>query len=61
MDRWTFVMPWGKYKGRTLKEIADEDILYLDWLNGKDLPEPFLGYVRAICKEREDEIECKLL
>lgn len=29
----TFVMPFGKYKGKTLDEIAktDEGLLYLDW------------------------------
>lgn len=27
------VMPFGKYRGRTLGWIADANILYLDWLN----------------------------
>jgi hypothetical protein len=33
-----FVLEWGKYKGKTLKEIYDEDKQYLEWiLNEKDL------------------------
>ena len=32
-----FVMPVGKYKGKTLDEIAesDEGLLYLDWIRGE--------------------------
>ena len=31
------VMPFRKYKGKTLEEIAetDEGLLYLDWLRGQ--------------------------
>jgi len=28
------VMPFGKYKGRTLGDIDDDDVLYLDFLAG---------------------------
>lgn len=35
----TFRMPFGKYKGSTLDEVAstDEGLRYLDWLVGRDL------------------------
>jgi len=30
------IMPFGKYKGKTLQEIADEDMQYLRWLEERD-------------------------
>lgn len=43
-----FVMPFGKYKGRTLDEIAksDEGLRYLDWADGEweNPPEQILTY-----------------
>ncbi len=38
-DCQTFEMPFGKYKGRTLREIADTDegLKYLDWLLGGEI------------------------
>jgi len=27
----SYRMPFGKHKGKTLQDIADEDPLYLDW------------------------------
>ncbi len=38
-DCQTFEMPFGKYKGQTLREIADTDegLKYLDWLLGGDI------------------------
>ena len=34
-----FKMPFGKYKGRTLDNIAqtDDGLLYLDWLSGQEI------------------------
>jgi len=33
-------MPWGKYRGMTLGEIARTDPGYLDWLGGLDNLKP---------------------
>jgi len=30
-------IPFGKYEGDTLGEVADKDPLYLDWLTNKEL------------------------
>jgi exodeoxyribonuclease X-like protein/putative quorum-sensing-regulated virulence factor len=52
------VMPFGKYKGKTLGDIADEDLLYLDWLNGGVITsERLMIAVAGICEERRREIE----
>ena len=52
------VMPFGKHKGRTLGQIGDEDILYLDWLNGLDnLRPPLREAVADVCERRQHEIE----
>lgn len=37
MDAENVVMPFGKYKGRTLGDIAADDVLYLDFLAGCDI------------------------
>ena len=56
------VMPLGKYKGRTLGEIADEDLLSLDWLNGlEDLRPPLLQAVADICTRFSHEIDSLLI
>ena len=53
-----FVMPFGKYKGRTLGDIADDDLLYLDWLAGIELKDRRLQQaVWHICAKRTHEIE----
>lgn len=31
-----FKMPFGKHKGETLEDIAEDDVLYIDWLMGLD-------------------------
>jgi len=55
------VMPFGKYKGRSLGEIADEDLLYLDYVNGfEDLRPPLLQAVADICARRGREIDALL-
>jgi uncharacterized protein (DUF3820 family) len=52
------IMPFGKYSGRTLGEITHADLLYLDWLNGRDnLRDPLLTAVALICAERSAEID----
>lgn len=37
MDTGDYVMPFGKYRGKTLDEIGDDDegVRYLDWLRGE--------------------------
>lgn len=50
-------MPFGKYKGETLGVIADNDLLYLDWLNGRELRGRLLTAVAEICTRRAKEIE----
>lgn len=52
------VMPFGKYRGKTLGEIADADILYLDWLNGQEIKSPaLLKAIAQICADRSHEID----
>lgn len=52
------VMPFGKYKGKTLGWIANNDILYLDWLVGQDIQNVKIRLgVGAICQARAGEIE----
>lgn len=36
-DAQNFKMPFGKYKGKTLDEIAtsDEGLRYIDWMHGE--------------------------
>jgi hypothetical protein len=53
-----FVMPFGKYKGETLGDIAASDPAYLDWLAGLDnLYEDTRKAVDAICEKYAAEIE----
>lgn len=66
-DAANFVMPFGKYKGKTLDAIAtdDEGLRYLDWLRGarEEDREPHTAIDYAldaylsdpsICRELED-------
>jgi len=41
----TFVMPFGKYRGKSIDRIArtDDGLLYLDWLIGEQIP---TGYAK---------------
>lgn len=32
LDVNTFIMPFGKYKGKTLQQVASEDLGYIDWM-----------------------------
>lgn len=52
------VIQFGKHKGKRLGDIADADLLYLDYLNGLDLRSPrLLEAVATICAARAREIE----
>lgn len=54
-------MPFGKHRGRTLGEIADDDILHLDWLAGTEIRNRRLQQaVGEICRRRSHEIESAL-
>lgn len=56
-------MPFGKYKGQTLKQIGEDDPSYLDWLAGLDNLRPPLSeavslavdeFVDDICRAVDD-------
>jgi uncharacterized protein (DUF3820 family) len=51
-------MPFGKYRNKTLGEIARADLQYLDWLAGQSIRDRNLAIaVAAICSARSEEIE----
>ena len=53
-----FWMPFGQYRGKKLREIAQIDVLYLDWLNGlPDLREPLKSAVGEMCRRNAHNIE----
>lgn len=55
------VMPFGKYEGRTLGDIAEHDPLYIDWLSGlNDLRQPLADAVQEVADQYEAEIESAL-
>lgn len=48
---------FGKYKGKTIQWIGQEDILYLDWLNGIKQNSPTLSVaIEAECNTLHTEI-----
>lgn len=51
-------MPFGKYAGRTLGEIARADVKYIDWLNGlSNIRSGELKLaIAAVAQAHEDEI-----
>lgn len=52
------IMRFGKYKGRTLREILIDDASYLDWLAGlPDLRSPFREQLKEMCERYAPEIE----
>jgi uncharacterized protein (DUF3820 family) len=52
------VMPFGKHKGQTFEDIANDDVLYLDWLIGQDwLRGDLKECVQAACDEFAGEID----
>ncbi len=42
------VMPFGKYARKTLGEIADADIRYIDWLQDAQVRSPQLAEAIAV-------------
>ncbi len=57
----TFLMPFGKHKGKTLGWIAENDVLYLDWLVGSpDLRGPLRDAVEQMCETWAREIDLEL-
>ena len=56
-----FRIPFGKYKGRPLSEIAEHDVLYLDWLNGlSDLSVRLMAAVSLVCASRSKQIDAAI-
>jgi len=52
------LMPFGKYKGRSLGWIAKHDVRYLDWLMDADIRSPELRKaVKAMNRLYAKEIE----
>lgn len=54
------VMPFGKYRGKTLGEIAEIDVLYLDWVVDKIKNRELLATVGAVCRIYAHEIDSAL-
>jgi uncharacterized protein (DUF3820 family) len=55
------LMPFGKYKGKTLGDICDDDVLYLDFLIGQDwLREPLKTFVSILHIANIDRIEAEM-
>lgn len=54
------VMPFGKYKGKTIQWIADNDVLYLDWMMGIDLRGRLFHAVYDLHTKYEEEIAKKI-
>jgi len=54
-------LPFGKHKGRHLMDVADDDLLYLDWLNGEawflERYPRLAQAVAEICATRAHEID----
>lgn len=53
-------MPFGKHKGKTLEWIADNDLLYLDWLSGIELRGRLETAVQNMCDEYAHDISAAL-
>ncbi len=52
------VCPLKKHKGETLGQIADTDVLYLDWMNGIELRDARLkAAVQVLCEEYGRDID----
>ncbi len=52
-----YVMPFGKYSGRTLEDIAAQDVLYLDWLAGLNLYPETKDAVTLMVQEYSADID----
>ena len=52
------VLTFGKYRGKTVGQVAERDVLYLDWLAGLDDLNPALrAAVLEVHADCEAEIE----
>jgi len=52
------VIPFGKHKGETLRDVLRDDPTYLDWLAGEDIRSPALAAaVKEMCDKYASEIE----
>ena len=49
---------FGKHSGKTVEEVADVDLLYLDWLDGQEWFEKHYLYrtVERTCNKKSSEI-----
>ncbi|GMF65604.1 unnamed protein product [Phytophthora lilii] len=52
-DDGSFMMTWGKYKNRTIKQIQKIDPNYLDWLSKND-------FVKSKCPKLKTEVDALL-
>jgi hypothetical protein len=55
-----FIMPFGKYRGRTLDDISEDDLGYVVWLadeNVLTIETQFLDAVRCDYMEQQDGSE----
>lgn len=51
-------MPFGKHRGKSLGDIAESDVLYLDWLVGQDwLRGDLKGAVGLLCEKHARRIQ----
>lgn len=51
-------VPFGKFKGKTIDVVARADILYLDWLFGRDLRDgPFKDALTVYMKDESIQKE----
>lgn len=46
----SYMMNWGRYKGRTIRQIKAVDAKYIEWLQEND-------FVRDKCKKLVDELK----
>lgn len=64
-EAYEYVLPFGKHRGDTLREVADGHVTYLDWLLGeveKEAPDnarraDLLVALTLVCEDRSNEIE----
>lgn len=54
---YSIVVPFGKYRGRTLRDVADDDITYLPWLRDAATSPRLAKAVGVICDANLVEIE----
>lgn len=59
----SYRMPFGKYKGQTLDDIAstDDGLRYLDWLAGEDIRGPLKDALEAYLDDESISTELETL